>query len=289
MGSRYGGLKQLDAVGPHGETIIDYAVFDAVRAGFNKVVFIIRPEIEAEFKQKIGTTMPGTFTVDYVSQELSAVPAGFKVPHNRQKPWGTAHALLSAREVVREPFLIINADDFYGKTAFQSASDYIDKTHAVELQAALVGYRLKNTLSRNGTVSRGLCSVDSHGTLNKIEELHGIVRTTTGTIEDETGRIIDEDSFVSMNMWIFTPTVFHYAEQLFTNFLSKHINEPNTEFYIPDIVDALINQTELKVPVLETEEQWYGVTYQEDKPDIVSAISKMSAAGRYPETLWSTL
>ncbi len=284
MGSRYGGLKQLDGVGPEGETIIDYSVFDAQRAGFSKVVCIIRPDIEEEFKQKVGSKFSDTIKVEYAFQKLDAIPEGFEVPSKREKPWGTAHALLSAASQVDGPFIVINADDFYGKTSFLSASRFLDEINPETLHAALIGYRLKNTLSPHGVVSRGICRVDGSNALSEIEEVHGIGRTEEGQIVDSSNRILDEESFVSMNMWVSTPAIFPYIQEYFTDFLSNHGSELKSEFYIPDVISILLKKG-LKVPVIETEEKWYGITYREDKPELRAAIMGAIERGEYPPSL----
>ncbi len=286
MGSRYGGLKQLDQVGPSGETIIDYSVFDAIRAGFSKVVFIIRRDIEEPFKEQIGARYTGRVRVEYVFQELSDIPAGFSVPEGRTKPWGTAHAMLTAASSVREPFIIINADDFYGKDAFARAAEYLDRVDPKQLNAALVGFLLKNTLSDHGTVSRGVCAADENGVLVDVEENHGIERNEDGIMISDTRDSLGEDTIVSMNMWAFTPPVFEYARRSFIRFLKESGTRSDSEIYIPMVVNELIQAESLQVKVLETSAEWFGVTYRDDKPAVVAAIEGLVAEGSYPKALW---
>ncbi len=288
MGSRYGGLKQLDGVGPNGETIIEYSVFDALRAGFDKVVFIIRPDIEQEFRNKIGNLFSSKIKVEYAFQTLEAIPEGFEVPAARKKPWGTAHALLSAASLVDTPFIVINADDFYGKNSFHTASHFLEGIDSEALHAALVGYRLRNTLSAHGTVSRGICKVDGANSLIGIREVHGIGEDSSGTIKDENGQTLEPESIVSMNMWAFTPAIFPYIHEYFSDFLKQNINEVKAEFYIPDVINILLKKG-LHVPVIETDEKWYGVTYREDKPELTTALDGAVQKRLYPSPLWSTI
>ncbi len=286
MGSRYGGLKQLDQVGPSGETIIDYSVYDAIQAGFTKIVFIIREDFADVFKQKIGSMFEGRITVEYVYQKLSDIPEGFSVPEERSKPWGTGHAMLTAAPVTSDPFIIINADDFYGRDSFIKTAEYLDKAEAGEMSAALCGFYLKNTLSVNGTVSRGVCSTNENSKLVDVEETHGICRADDGGIISDKMSDLSDNTIVSMNMWAFSPTIFKYAEEYFKRFLKNHGTELKSEFYIPLIVNTLITEESLEVSVLETDSEWHGVTYKEDKPEIVAAIGKMVEAGIYPSSLW---
>lgn len=289
MGSRYGGLKQLDQVGPGGETIIDYSVYDAIEAGFNKVVFIIRRDIEKEMKELLFDKYSKKIKVDYVFQELDNLPDGVTVPKDRVKPWGTGHAVLMAKDVINEPFVVINADDFYGKSAFKVVAEYM-KSQASDLKGknCMAGYRLKNTLSDHGTVSRGVCKVNENNELVEITE-----RTKIGW---ENGRIMAEDdgkqfeldgnSFVSMNFWAFTPDVFSELESEFTKFIGLNASNLKSEFYIPSIVSHQMQNKLASFKVLEATDQWFGVTYQEDKPLVIKKINELTERGKYPEKLW---
>ncbi|MDC7125843.1 MAG: sugar phosphate nucleotidyltransferase [Spirochaetales bacterium] len=286
MGSRYGGLKQLDEVGPSGETIIDYSVYDAIKAGFKKIVFIIREDFDQIFRDKVGSKFENKVNVEYVHQRLENLPEGFSVPDGREKPWGTGHAMLSAASATTDPFIIINADDFYGIDAFKKASDYLDKINSNELKAALCGFYLKNTLSSNGTVSRGICTSNALNELADIEETHGICRSESGKIISDTKNDLTDNTIVSMNMWVFSPVVFNFAESYFKDFLKERGKELKSEFYIPTVVNNLINEEQLGIYVLETASEWYGVTYKEDKPEIVKAIASQVENGSYPANLW---
>jgi len=286
MGTRYGGLKQLDPIGPFGETIIDYSVYDALRAGFSKVVFIIRKDIEKAFKEQIGQKFSDMIAVSYAFQSLSDIPDSFSVPGNRSKPWGTGHALLSAAEVVNDPFIVINADDFYGADAFRKASEYLDSIDPLQMKAALVGFLLKNTLSEHGSVARGICKANDKGSLDDVEEILGIKRNSSGKLISENRENLHDDDIVSMNMWAFSPVIFDFTATVFSNFLEGNIQNPTAEFYIPIIVNSLINDEGLNVTLLETESLWYGVTYREDKPLIVSSIKNLTDKGLYPLSLW---
>jgi UTP-glucose-1-phosphate uridylyltransferase len=285
MGSRYGGLKQLDGIGPNGETIMDYSLFDAVRAGFSKVVFIIRRDIAKAFEEQIIRKLEGTLEVAYVFQETDDIPEPYKGTVQRNKPWGTGHALISAAAEVTEPFLIINADDYYGPSAFASAARRLEGIDNQRLQAALIAYRLKHTLSANGTVARGICRSEG-GYLTSITETLGLQRAASGIVVDGKGEEIPEETMVSMNMWLFSPPIFSFAKALFSQFLVQHRNEEKAEFFIPDIVEALIAKQGAKIPLVETEERWYGVTYAEDKNAVMQAIAAAIQTGTYPETLW---
>lgn len=285
MGSRYGGLKQLDKVGPSGETIIDYSVYDAAKAGFNKVVFIIREDFDDLFRKQISNKFASKIKVEYVYQQLENIPKGFSIPPERIKPWGTGHAMLSAREAIKEPFIIINADDFYGYDAFKKSAIFLDSINPETMNAALCGFYLKNTLSENGTVSRGLCKVES-GSLIDIEESHGIYRDKKGIINSEKLTNINSETITSMNIWAFSPLIFNYAEKYFKDFLLEHGNELKSEFYIPVVINNLIKKEFLKITVIETDSEWYGVTYKEDKPGIVKTISAKTKKQEYPFNLW---
>ena len=289
MGSRYGGLKQLDSVGPNGETVIDYSVFDAIRAGFNKVVFIIREDFKEEFKLSIGEKFQDRIEVEYVFQKLDELPPGYTIPNDRTKPWGTGHAILSAMQTVRDPFAVINADDFYGQLAYQKIYNYLSETPVDALPAnyCMVGYPLKNTLSEHGSVSRGICSVSEDGKLNSVRELTHIVKKHSEIFNEVNGEkeSLTGDEVVSMNMWGFSPQVFIQLERLFSEFLKENLNVLSSEFYIPFAVDNLIQSGTATVEVLETTEKWFGVTYQEDKVQVQRAILSLIQHGDYPSSI----
>ena len=289
MGSRYGGLKQLDSVGPNGETVIDYSVFDAIRAGFNKVVFIIREDFKEEFKLSIGEKFQNRIEVEYVFQKLDELPPGYTIPNDRTKPWGTGHAILSAMQTVRDPFAVINADDFYGQLAYQKIYNYLSETPVDALPAnyCMVGYPLKNTLSEHGSVSRGICSVSEDDKLNSVRELTHIVKKHSEIFNEVNGEkeSLTGDEVVSMNMWGFSPQVFIQLERLFSEFLKENLNVLSSEFYIPFAVDNLIQSGTATVEVLETTEKWFGVTYQEDKVQVQRAILSLIQHGDYPSSI----
>ena len=289
MGSRYGGLKQLDSVGPNGETVIDYSVFDAIRAGFNKVVFIIREDFKEEFKLSIGEKFQDRIEVEYAFQKLDELPPGYTIPNDRTKPWGTGHAILSAMQTVRDPFAVINADDFYGQLAYQKIYNYLSETPVDALPAnyCMVGYPLKNTLSEHGSVSRGICSVSEDDKLNSVRELTHIVKKHSEIFNEVNGEkeSLTGDEVVSMNMWGFSPQVFIQLERLFSEFLKENLNILSSEFYIPFAVDNLIQSGTATVEVLETTEKWFGVTYQEDKVQVQKAILSLIQHGDYPSSI----
>jgi NDP-sugar pyrophosphorylase family protein len=287
MGSRYGGLKQLDEVGPNGEAIIDYSLFDAIRAGFGKVVFIIRRDFEEAFKAQFDQKLRGKIDVEYVFQELTDLPGGFLLPDGREKPWGTGHAIRSARKVVTTPFAAINADDFYGTEAYLSIVRFLNED-AAEGKFAMVGYRLDKTLSENGFVSRGLCVSDHKHNLVDIEELTKITSEPEGIFyfREEEKVKLNGDETVSMNFWGFHPSLFAHLEEGFAAFLSKHGEVAKSEFFIPAVVDNLIKNSKASVRVLTSDASWFGVTYQEDKPVVKEQISQLIANGKYPATLW---
>ena len=289
MGSRYGGLKQLDSVGPNGETVIDYSVFDAIRAGFNKVVFIIREDFKEEFKLSIGEKFQDRIEVEYAFQKLDELPPGYTIPNDRTKPWGTGHAILSAMQTVRDPFAVINADDFYGQLAYQKIYNYLSETPVDALPAnyCMVGYPLKNTLSEHGSVSRGICSVSEDDKLNSVRELTHIVKKHSEIFNEVNGEkeSLTGDEVVSMNMWGFSPQVFIQLERLFSEFLKENLNVLSSEFYIPFAVDNLIQSGTATVEVLETTEKWFGVTYQEDKMQVQKAILSLIQHGDYPPSI----
>ena len=292
MGSRYGALKQMDGVGPNNEAIIDYSIYDAIRAGFGKVVFVIRHSSADAFtamfnKERFG----GKIEVEIVYQELDYLPEGFSVPEGREKPWGTNHALLMAKDVINEPFAVINADDFYGADAYKVIGDYLSQRDGESNHYCMVGYEVNKTLSENGTVSRGVCSIDENRFLTSIVERTKIERNAEGTIvfhdlgEDEA---LEENTPVSMNLFGFTPDYFAYSEEYFKGFLADPATQanPKAEFFIPLMVNELVGNGKAKLKVLETSANWFGVTYQADKPQLVAKIEELIEAGVYPRNLW---
>jgi NDP-sugar pyrophosphorylase family protein len=282
MGSRYGGLKQLDAVGPDGETIIDYSIHDALRAGFARLVFVIRHDIEAPFHKAIGHKFEKRIAVEYVFQELDKLLPGFTVPTGRSKPWGTTHAILLAEEAVREPFAAINADDFYGRESFQVMADFL---RAGGGDYAMVGYTLRNTLSEHGSVSRGVCECDADDYLQAVTEFTKIEKQGRGAQAE--GRAFSGDEPVSMNFWGFTPALFPQLRKCFEEFLQRSGRELKSECYIPTTVNELVASGAARVKVLRTPSSWFGVTYKEDKPRITSGIRQLIARGDYPARLWA--
>ncbi len=292
LGSRYGSLKQMDGVGPGGEAIIDYSIFDAVRAGFGKVVFVIRRDFEQEFKAVFNAErFGGQIAVEYVFQELECLPEGFAVPEGRQKPWGTNHAIMMGKGVVDDPFAAINADDFYGREGFETIARYLRSLRGgVQGHYCMVAYRLQNTLSRHGTVSRGICQVDPKGNLSSMVERTKIGYDTKGQIvfwdEQQTPHPLDADAPVSMNLFGFTPDYFDRSEALFKEFLTHRADDPKAEFYIPQAVDTLIRSGQAEVRVLETQARWFGVTYQQDRAAVVEKIAELVDKGEYPAKLW---
>ena len=288
MGSRYGGLKQVDPVGPSGEAILDYSVFDAIRGGFGKVVFIIRKDFEAEFKEKVGKKYEGLVAVDYCYQDLNDLPAPYTFPEGRTKPWGTAHATRAARNVVKEPFAVINADDFYGRDAMAKLGAYLSSVDPASLHFAMVGYRLDLTLSENGSVARGICDIAADGSLRGVTEMTKLVRVgdVAENREDEANPVkVPLDARVSMNCWGFTPQLFAELETRFVKFLASRGQEMKSEWYIPFVVDELIKEGKADCRVLPTDSSWFGVTYRDDKPHVVAAIRKLVEAGEYPANL----
>jgi UTP-glucose-1-phosphate uridylyltransferase len=282
MGSRYGGLKQIDAVGPTGEAIIDYSIYDALRAGFGRLVFVIRRDIEAPFREAIGGKFEKRIAVDYVFQELDKLPAGFSVPPGRTKPWGTTQAILMAEEIVKEPFAAINADDFYGRGSFQVMADFLGGDGT---EYAMVGYTLRNTLSEHGSVSRGVCECDHDGFLQAIVELTKIEKRDGGAQAED--RALTGEELVSMNFWGFTPALFPQLRHSFDVFLKHSGQELKSESYIPTAVNELVASGAARVKVLKTPASWFGITYKEDKPQVVASILKLVAAGEYPAKLWT--
>lgn len=291
MGSRYGGLKQVDPVGPSGETIMDYSVFDAVRAGFDRVVFVIRRDFEEVFRTSIGSKYAGVVAVDYAFQAMDDLPAGFGVPPERAKPWGTAHAIRAARGAVKAPFAAINADDFYGRDAFGRLGVFLTEPRAAGAKPrfAMVGYRLDQTLSDNGSVARGICKVGAEGQLVTVTEMTRLVRVPGGAEnrEDPARPVaLTGAERASMNLWGFTPDLFPALEARFPAWLRANAPNPKAEWYIPFVVDEMIREDAAEVAVLPTESAWFGVTYREDKPLVVAAVRKLVEAGEYPAKLW---
>ena len=281
MGSRYGGLKQLDEVGPNGETIIDYSVYDAIQAGFNKVVFIIREDFKDDFKVKISDKYTGLINTELVFQDLHDLPGNFNCPKEREKPWGTGHAILAASEVIKEPFAAINGDDFYGRRSFEVlANHYSNDTSSYSMTA----FQLDKTLSDHGSVSRGLCE-HADKILMTVTETHDLKKTDNKITSD---RDIDLNGkeLVSMNMWGFTPSLFHYLESMFIDFLNNNIHDPKSEFLIPTEVNDLIQQKMEEVHILKTDSKWFGVTFKEDKPLGKNQIADLVESGKYPSMLF---
>ena len=292
IGSRFGGgIKQLEPVGPSGEIIMDYSVYDAMQAGFDKVVFIIRKDLEKDFREIIGNRMEKIVETAYAFQELDDLPAGFQRPEGRTKPWGTGQAILCCKDLVQEPFAVINADDYYGKEAFVKVHDYLAGEHPAcgKMDFCMAGFQLGNTLSENGGVTRGICSVNEDGHLTKVTETKNIVKTPEGAaVKGEDGRLtsVAADCPVSMNMWGFTPEIFEVLENGFAEFL-KNLSDPmKGEYLIPTIVDGLIQEQKANVTVLESRDKWFGVTYKEDKPAVVRSFRELIDAGVYRENLF---
>ncbi|WP_282136758.1 nucleotidyltransferase family protein [Seonamhaeicola maritimus] len=289
MGNRYGSLKQLDTFNKEGDTLIDFSIYDALRAGFGKIVFVIRKSFEKDFKQRFDNKLFGKIKVTYVYQELNTVPTEF-YNQERVKPWGTGHALLMAKDVVKENFAIINSDDFYGLESFKIMAEALQKNDLNSFDASLIAYPLKNTISEHGYVSRGQCKLDSKGFLrNIIERTHILKDGGVLNYKNEDGSLthIDEDTLVSMNFWGFTPKLFEFAEALFLNFMKLHQHNLKAEFYIPFIVNEIINARLGKVDVLKTNSKWFGVTYKKDKEVVELEISKLKKKNVYPVNLWS--
>jgi hypothetical protein len=292
MGSRYGGLKQMDPMGPNGETVLDYSVFDAIRAGFGRVVFIIREDFAEAFQQGIGSRFSDRIQVDYAFQKLEDLPAGFTVPEGRVKPWGTAHAIRAARDLVKEPFAVINADDFYGRDAYAQAAKFLTAAPLAESEIAryaMVGYPLENTLSDHGEVNRGICSQNENALLESVEEYLNISRDPYGLVRgnalDGTRKPLAPGTPVSMNFWAFTPGFFAHLEREFTAFLEAQGSGGKTECYIPTVVDHLIHSGAADCKVLRTTSHWFGITYPDDKPHVVASITQLIQSGEYPSPL----
>lgn len=289
IGSRYGGLKQIDPVGPSREIILDYAVYDAIRVGFDRVVFVIRKEMKEDFTAAIGSRYGRKICVDYAFQELSGLPSGFSIPEGRKKPWGTGHAVLSCKGLVNEPFAVLNADDFYGPRSFDALGGFLKSVPVTEDRYAMVGFILRESLSDHGSVARGVCGLDDRGFLKVITERTKIERDGTGA------RFLDEDGFwkaltgderVSMNMWGFTPAFFHHLESAFVSFLKRIKTPEKEEFFLPTVVCDLIQAGKATVQVLSTSEKWFGMTYPEDKSSTQEGINTLVEKGEYPTNLW---
>lgn len=286
MGSRYGGLKQMDGFGPNSETILEYSIFDAIRAGFKRVVFVIRKDFEKAFYDFIVPKLKGKIEVDFVFQEMDVSRYGFQFP-NREKPWGTAHAILTANEAVHTPFCVINADDFYGKNTFEVMADFL-LHRASPTCFNSVGFQLKNTLSDFGHVSRGVCEFDANGNLSGFTERTKIYRQNDNIVYEENGKthVLADNTLVSMNFWGFTPEVFPFIEARFKTFLGQQSPESKAEFFIAMFVQALIDEKLAHFEVIPTHSDWFGVTYPEDKPWVQEQINRLIGTGRYPERLW---
>ena len=288
MASRYGSMKQIESFGPEGETIMDYSIYDAIEAGFGKVVFIIRKEFAENFKAIFEPRLKGKIEVDYVFQDLNSYIGSHSVPAERSKPWGTAHAVLCSKEVVKEPFAVINADDFYGRDAFDKAYTFLtgecnDKVWSI------IGYELLRTLSDHGTVNRGVCQVDNQGNLASIVERLNISKKGEAIVceDGQEPHEISMDSKVSMNFWCFNPAVFEYSQQLFIDFLNKHVETPKSEFFIPIVADEFIQSGTGVIKVIPTSADWFGVTYKEDAPAVKASIDELISSGKYPSGLWN--
>lgn len=289
MGSRYGGLKQLDGLGPHGETIMDYSIYDAIHAGFGKIVFVIRKDFEQDFREKILSKYEGHIPVEVVFQSITDLPEGYTCPEDRTKPWGTNHAVLMGKNAIKEPFAVINADDFYGRNAFEVIAKELSRPRDRKGDYCMVGFRVGNTMTENGSVARGVCET-KEGLLTSVvertaisyDEDHKIVFT------DENGQVqtLEPTTPVSMNLWGFTPDYFEYSDREFRKFLDRDINTPKAEFFIPLCIDTLINGGEATVRVLDTDSKWFGVTYSADRPAVVEKFAQLHRDGEYPTPLF---
>lgn len=289
MGSRYGGLKQLDGLGPHGETIMDYSIYDAIHAGFGKIVFVIRKDFEQDFREKILSKYEGHIPVEVVFQSITELPEGYTCPEDRTKPWGTNHAVLMGKNAIKEPFAVINADDFYGRNAFEVIAKELSRPRDRKGDYCMVGFRVGNTMTENGSVARGVCSTKD-GNLESVVERTAISYDKEGRIvftdENGTEQTLDPATPVSMNLWGFTPDYFDYSEREFRRFLDRYINTPKSEFFIPLAIDTLIKSGEASVKVLDTDSIWFGVTYAADRPGVVEKFAQLHADGTYPEKLF---
>jgi dTDP-glucose pyrophosphorylase len=290
MGSRYGSMKQTESFGPNGETITDYSIYDAMRSGFGKVVFVISPAMEEEFRTDYIRKFPKSITIEYVIQSIQNIPAGISINPERKKPWGTAHAVLMAKDAVREPFAVINADDFYGRGSYKLVADYLINTKEDKLaEFCMAGYPVNNTLSEHGTVSRGVCEINSGGYLTDIRERTKIQRKGSEivNIEEQGGEIlIPGNALVSMNMFGFTPRLFQYLERYFNEFIRANSMDAKAEIYLPIVVQRMIEENVGRTRVLRTDETWFGVTYREDRPKVLEMISGLINKGLYPTPLW---
>ncbi len=289
MGSRYGGLKQMDGLGPNGETIMDYSIYDAIRGGFGKVVFVIRKDFEQDFRDKILSKYENHIPVELTFQALDSLPAGFTCPADRVKPWGTNHAVLMGKDVINEPFAVINADDFYGRHSFAVLGEALTAMEGKKNDYCMVGYRVGNTLSESGSVARGVCETDADGYLTTVVERTAIERIDGKvSFKDENDQLVTiaDNTPVSMNMWGFTPDYFTYSEEYFKEFLPANMDNLKAEFFIPLMVNKLIVEKTARVQVLDTTSKWFGVTYAEDRPDVVAKIQTLVDAGEYPAKLF---
>lgn len=288
MGSRYGGLKQLDGLGPNGETIMDYSIYDAIKSGFGKLVFVIRKSFEKEFIEKVASKYSEHIPVEIVFQELDDLPEGFTVNPDRVKPWGTNHAVLMGKNVINEPFAVINADDYYGRDGFATLGKFLSNLDGSKNHYCMVGYRLCNTLSESGSVARGVCASDENGFLTTVTERTHIERKD-GKIQYKEGEQwfeLEENTPVSMNMWGFTPEYFKYSEDFFVDFLKKNQENLKSEYFIPLMVDHLIKNKTADVKILDTTSKWFGVTYAEDRQSVVDKLQALVDSGEYPTPLW---
>lgn len=290
MGSRYGGLKQLDPLGPNGQTIMDYSIYDAIQAGFGKVVFVIRKDFEDDFRKKILSKYENVIPVDVVFQSVDALPEGYTCPPDRTKPWGTNHAIMMGANAINEPFAVINADDFYGRDAFRVIAEELMKPRTRKGDYCMVGFRVGNTVTENGTVSRGVCSTDEDSLLTSVVERTDISVDPKGNIvcTGDNGEqiVLANNTPVSMNLWGFTPDYFDYSEREFRKFLDEKINTPKAEYYIPSVVDTLIKNGDATVKVLDTDSQWFGVTYAADRQGVVDRLAALHASGQYPDKMF---
>ena len=292
MGSRYGGLKQLDPLGPNGETIMDYSIYDAIHSGFGKVVFVIRKDFEQDFRDKILSKYEGHVPVEVVFQSTDKLPEGYTCPADRTKPWGTNHAVLMGRDVIKEPFAVINADDFYGRNAFEvMAKELLRDRGDKKGDYCMVGFRVGNTMTENGSVARGVCSTDASGNLTSVVERTAISYNPAHEIvfTDENGKEqkLEPNTPVSMNLWGFTPDYFDFSDREFRRFLDRDLNTPKAEFFIPLCIDTLIRNGEATVKVLDTDSRWFGVTYAADRPGVVEKFAQLHREGTYPTPLFA--
>ena len=290
IGSRYGGMKQIDQVGPSGEAIIDYSIYDAIKAGIGRIVFVIRRSIEPDFVDFFGKKLKGKIPYAFAYQELDMIPEGLSVPPERKKPWGTAHAVWVARDIIREPFIVINADDFYGRSSYLEVARYLSDPETVLNNHCMVGFKIKDTMSEFGTVSRGICEVDDQGYLRAVVERTEIGISGNGIYyRDDEGieKTLTGEEMVSMNIWGFSPSIFPLLEEHFTAFIHANIDQPKAEFYIPTVINLMVRNNRGTMKVLPTADRWFGVTYKEDKPMAVDHIRKQVERGIYPVNLWN--